>query len=151
MLRRHRGYFTLEPRDCPAYCQLKYGHWDVIAAHNAQTFFLASRLAPRFGVLADMHYSEPKQVLPSLRWNRLDQPYYTFLFRRFAATAEAITTASQGIVDQHRRVFGIEAGLDVNATSSFDLTVESIRHRFASSTVVARHLNVASIYLFRLF
>jgi hypothetical protein len=126
LLRLHRAYSALEPRDQAAYSQLKNGEWDVVVAHDAQTLYLASRLAPRHGVLADMHEYAPKQSLPSLSWNLLYQPYYTWLCRTYTAAAAAVTTVSQGIVDEYRRVFGFEATLVVNATPRHDLPVNPV-------------------------
>jgi hypothetical protein len=122
----HRTYSMLEPRDRAAYELLKSGSWDVIVAHDAQTLSLASRLAPLHGVLDDMHEYAPKQSLPSLRWNLLFQPYYSWLCRTFAATSAAVTTVSQGIVDEYQRVFGIDATLVVNATPHYDLPVKPV-------------------------
>lgn len=126
LLRLHRAYSALEPRDEAAYQQLKNGDWDVIVAHDAQTLYLASRLAPRHGVLADMHEYAPKQSLPSLSWNLLYQPYYSWLCRTYAAKAAAVTTVSQGIVDEYRKVFGIQATLVVNATPYHELPVRPV-------------------------
>lgn len=87
LLRLHRLYVKLEPRDRASYRRLKGGNWDVVVAHDAQTLYLASLLAPRQGVLADMHEYAPKQSKPSLRWNVLYQPYYSWLCRTYAAHA----------------------------------------------------------------
>lgn len=123
LLRLHRHYAALEPRDRASYRRLKDGDWDVVVAHDAATLFVAFRLAPRHGVLADMHEYAPKQSLPSFRWNLLYQPYYSWLCRTHAARAAAVTTVSQGIVDEYRRVFGFESTLVVNATLYQELAV----------------------------
>lgn len=126
LIRQYRAYAALEPRDVAAYAALKGGRWDVVVAHDAQTLHLASRLAPTHGVLADMHEYAPKQSLPSLRWNLLDQPYFTWLVRRYAANAAAVTTVSQGIVDEYKREFGFEPSLVINATPFQDLQVQPV-------------------------
>ena len=126
LLRLHALYARLEPRDLAAYARLSGEAWDVVVAHDAQTLHVAERLAPRFGVLADMHEYAPKQSLPSLRWNLLDGPYFTWLCRRYAARAAAVTTVSSGIVDEYRREFGIDATLVVNATPYQELEVRPI-------------------------
>jgi glycosyltransferase involved in cell wall biosynthesis len=126
LLRMHRLYSAIETRDRSAFEQLSGQEWDVVVAHDAQTLYLASRLAPRHGVLADMHEYAPKQSLPSLKWNLLYQPYYTWLCREYAATAAAVTTVSQGIVDEYQRVFGFASTLVVNATPYHDLPVNPV-------------------------
>lgn len=126
LLRMHRSYARLEPRDLAAFLRLKDGGWDVVVAHDAQTLYLASRLAPTYGVLADMHEYAPRQSLDSLKWRVLDQPYFVWLCRRYLTRADAVTTVSSGIVDEYRRVFGVESTLVVNATPYQDLPVNPV-------------------------
>ncbi|WP_309616242.1 glycosyltransferase family 1 protein, partial [Salinibacterium sp.] len=126
LLRLHRQFSLLEPRDSAAYERLKDESWDAVVAHDAQTLFMTSRLVSRSGVLADMHEYAPKQSLPSVKWNLLYQPYYSWLCRTYAATATAATTVSSGIVDEYKRVFGFEATLVVNATPYHDLSLQSV-------------------------
>lgn len=116
LLRLHRQYSRLEPRDRSAYQRLRGGHWDVIVAHDAATLFMTSYLSSTHGVLADMHEYAPKQSRPTFTWNVLYEPYYSWLCRTYAATAAAVTTVSSGIVDEYKRVFGFDATLVVNAT-----------------------------------
>lgn len=146
LLRLHRGYARLEPRDRSAFERLRNGRWDVVVAHDAQTLYLASRLAPRFGVLADMHEYAPKQSPSSLKWNLLAQPYYNWICRTFAARAEAVTTVSSGIVDEYRREFGIEATLVVNATPYQELPINPvgapIRLVHSGGVAVQRRLDI---------
>jgi hypothetical protein len=73
-----------------------------------------------------MHEYAPKQSLPSVKWNLLYQPYYSWVCRTYAARAAAVTTVSSGIVDEYRRVFGFEATLVVNATPYQDLSVKPV-------------------------
>ncbi|MGV3712632.1 glycosyltransferase [Pseudolysinimonas sp.] len=126
LIRLHALYARLEPRDVAAYERLKGGDWDVVVAHDAQTLHLAERLAPRHGVLADMHEYAPKQSLPSPRWTLLDQPYFVWICRRYATRVAAVTTVSSGIVDEYRREFGIDATLVVNATPYQDLELHPV-------------------------
>jgi hypothetical protein len=126
LVRMHRLYSLLEPRDRSAYELLRAGEWDAIVAHDAATLFMTSRLTARHGVLADMHEYAPKQSLPSVKWNLLYQPYYSWVCRTYAARAAAVTTVSSGIVDEYRRVFGFEATLVVNATPYQDLSVKPV-------------------------
>ena len=116
LLRLHRQYVRLEPRDRSSYRLLAGGDWDVVVAHDAQTQYVASKLAPRHGILADMHEYAPKQNPASFIWNLLYQPYYSWLCRTYVARAAAVTTVSSGIVDEYRREFGFESSLVVNAT-----------------------------------
>ncbi|UYN82569.1 MAG: glycosyltransferase family 4 protein [Microcella sp.] len=144
--RLHRAYSALEPRDRASFDQLKDGTWDVVVAHDAQTLYLASRLRPRYGVLADMHEYAPRQSLPSLRWNLLHQPYYTWLCRTYLTTAAAVTTVSQGIVEEYRREFGVQPVLVVNATPYHELEVgrvgRTIRLVHSGGLAVQRRLDI---------
>lgn len=126
LLRLHRFYARLEPRDRASYRRLKGGDWDVIVAHDAQTQYVASLLAPRYGVLADMHEYAPKQGKPTFIWNVLYRPYYSWLCRRYVAKAAAVTTVSSGIVDEYRRVFGFEPTLVINATPYQERAIQPV-------------------------
>ncbi|MGV8970463.1 MAG: glycosyltransferase [Microbacteriaceae bacterium] len=126
LVRMHRQYARLEPRDQAAYRQLSRQTWDVVVAHDAATLFMAFRLESRFGVLADMHEYAPKQSLPSLSWNLLYEPYYSWLCRTYAARAAAVTTVSSGIVDEYKRQFGFDATLVVNATPYAELEPQPV-------------------------
>lgn len=126
LLRLHRQYLRLEPRDRSSYQLLKGGDWDVVVAHDAQTLYLASRLAPRYGILSDMHEYAPKQDPASTIWNLLYQPYYSWLCRNYVAHAVAVTTVSSGIVDEYRREFGFDSTLVINATPYQELDVRPV-------------------------
>lgn len=121
LLRLHYVYVRLESRNRSALARLKGRQWDAVIAHDAQTLPIATWLAPRCGVLADMHEYAPRQSAPSFGWRVLHQPYYTWLCRTYATRAAAVTTVSPGIVDEYRRVFGIDAQLVVNATPYRDI------------------------------
>jgi len=126
LFRRYRWYLQLEPRDREAVAALSRQEWDVVVAHDAQTLAAASRLAPRSGVLADMHEYAPKQSLNSLKWRLLDGPYFTWLCREYLPRVAAVSTVSTGIVDEYRREFGIEPTLVVNATPYHDLEPQPV-------------------------
>jgi hypothetical protein len=127
LLRLHRYYVRLEPRNRASFDLLKGGDWDVVVAHDAQTQYLATLLRPRHGILADMHEYAPKQNRPTLKWNVLDRPYFSWLCRTFVARAAAVTTVSSGIVDEYRRVFGFNSTLVVNATPYQELEVGAVK------------------------
>lgn len=121
LLRLHAVYERLEARNRSTLALLGNARWDVVVAHDAQTLAVATRLSPKFGVLADMHEYAPKQSAPTLLWRLLYEPYYRWICRTFAAHAAAITTVSPGIVDEYRREFGIDAHLVVNAAPYCDI------------------------------
>lgn len=120
LLRLHRLYVAIEPIDAAALEKLR-GAWDVVIAHDAQTLHVATRLRPRFGVLADMHEYAPEQNEPTLRWRILDRPYFVWLCRTFATQAVAATTVSPGIVEAYRERLGVAAQLVTNATPYFEI------------------------------
>lgn len=121
LLHLYRLYVHLEPRGRDSFPLLEHGDWDLVVSHDAVTQHLASRLAPRCGVLADMHEYAPKQSPASLKWNLLYQPYFSWLCRTYVAKASAVTTVSKGIVDEYRREFGFDSSLVVNATPHHSL------------------------------
>lgn len=121
LLRWHRLYARIEPRNTEALRHLAGGSWDVVIAHDAQTLYIAAQIAPARTILADMHEYAPRQSAPSLGWRLLHQPYYTWLCRTYLVPAGRVTTVSPGIVEEYRRVFDVEARLVINATPYRDL------------------------------
>lgn len=101
--------------------------WDIIIAHDVLTVPLARSLKPRIGVLVDLHEYAPRQGEDSLIWRMLIAPYYKWILRRHVSQCEAVTTVSQGIVDEYRSQFGIDSTLVVNATPYCALSPTSTR------------------------
>ena len=129
-----------------AWKRLSREPWDVIIAHDVNTVPLANRLRPTHGVLADMHEYAPRQYEHSEEWLRTTAPYYRWICSHELTRVKAVTTVSQGIVDEYREQFGVEPVLVVNATPSHDLSVgeasEPIRLVHSGIAAPARKLEV---------
>lgn len=115
-LRRYRLVNKGDLRDRAAFDVLSVTKWDLIIAHDVKTISLANRLASARGVLSDLHEYAPRQGENVFAWQLLIAPYFRWLCRTEVAKAAAVTTVSQGIVDEYRKQFGIVAHLDVNAS-----------------------------------
>ncbi|MBX3575503.1 MAG: glycosyltransferase family 4 protein [Mesorhizobium sp.] len=100
--------------------------WDVVIAHDLKVLEASLELKPRYGVVLDLHEYAPRQNEHSFIWRLLIAPYYRWLCRRRAPRAAAVVTVSQGIVDEYRRVFGIESTLVVNATPYQEMTPSAV-------------------------
>lgn len=109
------------PRDRAALAALSGRSWDVIVANDVNTIPLAARLGARCGVLADLHEYASRQEEHSTSWRLLHAPYARWLVRRVASGASAVTTVSQGIADEYRREYGIEAEVVTNASDYREL------------------------------
>lgn len=120
-LRWYRLLNRLTLRDRAAFSQLSGGEWDVVIAHDVQTVSVANRLRSTRGVLVDLHEYAPRQNEHSFLWRWLIAPYFRWLIRHEVSRAKVVTTVSQGIVDEYRRVFDLETRLVVNATPLQDL------------------------------
>lgn len=100
---------------------LRDGSWDIIIAHDLKTLEAALDMRPYHGVVLDLHEYAPRQEEHSFIWRWLIAPYHRWLCRVKAPRAAAVVTVSEGIVDEYRRVFGLEATLVVNATPYYEL------------------------------
>lgn len=103
-----------------ALAALRGRHWQAVIANDPESLPLALRLADAALVHSDLHEYSPRMREHWPVWKRLYAPYYAWLIRRFAAKAASVTTVSQGIADEYRRVFGIDARLVTNAAPFAD-------------------------------
>jgi hypothetical protein len=122
VLRRFRRAYWTNPAVAAAWSRLEGRRFDVILADDVDTVPIALRLAPAKGVHADLHEYAPKQKEDVLVWRLFLGPLMTWLVRRFATRADSVTTVGQGIADEYRRVFGIDAGVATNAAPYVDAT-----------------------------
>lgn len=97
------------------------GDWDIVIAHDLKTLEIALELAPRHGVVLDLHEYAPRQEEHSFLWRWLIAPYHRWMCRKNVPKTAAVVTVSQGIADEYRRQFGFDSTLVVNATPYFDL------------------------------
>lgn len=111
LLSRHNA------RDRAAEAQLSSREWDVVVANDVETVPLARALAPRAGVLADVHEYPTRQNEHSRSWRWILRPYFRWLVITHLARATAVTTVSQGLADEYRREFGIDAAVVTNASA----------------------------------
>jgi hypothetical protein len=125
-LRLYRWFDRIKPRNVAALAQLGGREWDVIIAHDVQTLALARALAPRKGILVDLHEYAPRQNENSFLWRLLIAPYFRWICRVQVPEAAAVTTVGQGIVDEYRRRFGFESTLVVNATPFQELQPQPV-------------------------
>lgn len=96
--------------------------WDIVIAHDLKTLDAALSLAPRNGVIVDLHEYAPRQEEHSFLWRLLIAPYFRWMCRTRVPLAAAVVSVSQGIADEYQRVFGFESTLVVNATPYAELT-----------------------------
>lgn len=116
LLRLHRPLSWLNAQDRAAAALLERGGWDIVLAHDLKCLDAALALAPRNGVILDLHEYAPRQEEHSVLWRLLVAPYHRWMCRTRVPLATAVVTVSQGIVEEYRRVFGFESTLVVNAT-----------------------------------
>lgn len=96
--------------------------WDLVIAHDVKTIWAANRLKSRHGVLCDLHEYAPRQGDESWKWRLIIAPYFRWLVKREVRKARGVTTVSGGIVDEYKRVFGIDSELVINATPYQELS-----------------------------
>lgn len=92
------------------------GEWDIVIAHDLKVLDVSFELAPRHGVVLDLHEYAPRQEEHSFLWRLLIAPYFRWMCRTKVPSAAAVVAVSQGIADEYKRVFGFDSTLVVNAT-----------------------------------
>lgn len=95
--------------------------FDVVLADDVDTVPLALALGARKGVHADLHEYAPKMKEDVTRWRLFVAPLMEWLCAKHVTRADSVTTVGQGIADEYRRVFGIDAAVVTNASPYADL------------------------------
>ncbi|MFC4556066.1 glycosyltransferase family 4 protein [Georgenia faecalis] len=118
--RRYAAAYRTSPVVAYLWDRLPRSYFDVVLADDVDTVPLALSLHPRRGVHADLHEYAPRQNEESWRWRTFVAPYVRWLVGRFVPLAASVTTVGQGLADEYRREFGIEAGVVANACAYRD-------------------------------
>jgi len=95
--------------------------FDVILANDIDTVGLALALDPVNGVHADIHEYAPRQNEELLVWRLFIAPFVRWMCRRFLPSAASMTTVGQGIADEYKRVYGLDAEVVTNAAPFAEL------------------------------
>lgn len=125
---------------------LRGAPFDLIIANEPETVPLALELAPRHGVLADLHEYSPllNEELP--RWKERVGCWFAWLIRWSVRRCAWATTVSPGLVDAYRDELGVTTELVTNAAPYVDLTPSGvgspIRLVHAGACLRNRHLDV---------
>jgi hypothetical protein len=117
ILRIHPITLKLHPAQEEARKALAGTEWDLIFSNDVIAAPITNTLKSRFGFIADLHEYAPRQGEHSWKWRAVVAPLMRWICRnKIAGKAAAVTTIGQGIADEYKRKFGIEAELVINAT-----------------------------------
>jgi hypothetical protein len=121
--------------------------FDAILANDIDTVGLAVTLNPVHGVHADIHEYSPRQNEELLVWRVFEGPYMKWLCRRFLPLATSMTTVGQGLADEYRRVFGLDAQIVTNATpyANFDIQAVGMPIRLVHSGASLRNRRLETL------
>ncbi len=123
LLRRFRRIYWHQPAILQAQAVLApLERFDVILANDIDTIGVALAIEPKFGVHADIHEYAPRQNEELPVWRYVVAPYVRWMCRRFLPRASSMTTVGQGLADEYRRVFGVDAEVVTNATPYTELS-----------------------------
>jgi glycosyltransferase involved in cell wall biosynthesis len=102
---------------------------DLIHVDEAIALPIAIKAASalRCKVLFDAHEYSPGQDTDKLWWRILAQPFYTYLIRRYAPQADAMTTVAKGIAERYRREFGLDAAVIMNTPYYAELVFRPVQ------------------------
>lgn len=109
-LHRYETAYWLLPHIRWAWEQLSGQEWDIVIANDVDPVPLANRLAPRVGVVVDLHEFAPRQYDNRPEWVRTVAPYYDWLVREHVTKAAATVTVSEGVAAAYRE-YGLDPAL----------------------------------------
>ncbi|WP_222704359.1 glycosyltransferase family protein [Flaviflexus massiliensis] len=101
--------------------QLLDKKFDVILVDDLDPVPVALKLIPNGGVHVDLHEYSPGQKQDDLKWRAFVAPYVSWVVRNYVTKADSVTTVCEGIANEYREQFGVEASVVVNATALHDL------------------------------
>lgn len=104
-----------------AHSQLGAAAFDVILANEIDAVPLALSLRPNYGVHADVHEYSPKEKEDVLRWRLFVGPFRKWLCKHYLSRCESVTTVSDGVAAEYKRVFGLTPTVSRNATPFHEL------------------------------
>ncbi len=89
--------------------------FDAAIANDIAALPVTLRLAGPRPVVADLHEYAPREMEEDWRWRLMVQDFMTDLCRRYLTKAAAVTTVADGIGNEYRTKFGVEAVSVTNA------------------------------------
>ncbi len=121
VLRIHRLIPRLSSLDRASVKALGSMEWDIVIAHDLWALAAALELAPKHGVVLDLHEYAPSESEHSLKWRLVMLPYVSWMLRTMATRAAAVVTVGEGIALKYLDEFGLESTVVVNATPFHEL------------------------------
>lgn len=114
--------------------------YDLAVVHEVRMLPMVSRFLSMDRIILDAHEYSPKNFDDSLLWRVFIKRYYTWLCEKYIPLVNHITTVSNGIVDEYRRVFDAEVSLVKNSSKYVELqptevnpsNIKLIHHGIAS-------------------
>lgn len=147
ILRRFRKAYWSNEAISAASTALRGSEWDLILANDVDAVGLALAQKSAHGVHADLHEYAPRQKEDVWKWRLFVAPFVRWMCRTFVVRAESVTTVGQGIADEYRRVYGIEAGVVTNAAPYAEVDARPVGTpiRLVHSGAALRDRNILAI------
>jgi len=144
--RRYRQAYWANPAIVAAQRLLASREFDAVLADDVDAVGLALAVPSR-GVHADLHEYAPRQKEDLLRWRVFVGPFMRWMCRAFVARAASATTVGQGIAEEYRRRFGIEAHVVTNAAPFVDREARPVHRpiRLVHSGAALHDRNIMTI------
>ncbi len=117
--RRYAKAYWTNPAINAAQRLLQGKEFDAVIADDVDAVGLALSIPSR-GVHADLHEYAPRQKEDLPRWRVFVAPFMRWMCRTFVTQAVSVTTVGQGIAEEYRRQFGIDADVVTNAAPYVD-------------------------------
>lgn len=147
VMRRYESAYWANPAIAFAVRALQGSNWDIVLANDVDAVGIALAQNPAHGVHADLHEYAPRQKEDVLKWRLFVAPFVRWMCREFVMKVASVTTVGQGIADEYRREFGIDAGVVTNAAPFVDLERTAVHTpvRLVHSGAALRDRNILAI------
>jgi len=147
VMRRYRRAYWDNSAIAFAARALQGSKWDVVLANDVDAVGLALSQDAVHGVHADLHEYAPRQKEDVLKWRLFVAPFVRWMCRRFVVKANSVTTVGQGIADEYRREYGINADVVTNAAPFAKLAATPVSSpiRLVHSGAALRDRNIMAI------
>lgn len=97
-------------------------HPDIIIANDVESVPLALSLVPADRIHADLHEYSPRQKEDIRRWRYFVAPYFRYLTKHYVTQVPSVTTVCEGLANEYRKDFGIDADIVTNASPYHSLS-----------------------------
>lgn len=116
VLRQYQAYYWSRSHVVSALAAIQHETFDVIVANDLNTLPLALKISGgKSRVIFDAHEYAPREFEDWLLWRIFFQRYAHVFCKKYLPQADGMMTVCQGIADEYKRNYGVDAVVVTNA------------------------------------